>query len=225
MPSYARKHQLQNSLVYHVYNRSQRGEYIFQQKQDFDHFITLARRMKTQFEMHIYHWVIMSNHYHFCVELEDPHDISASIAGLQRAYTHYYNATRGVSGYLWQGRFKSQAIEAENHLVACGRYIERNPVRAAMVPRAYDWDYSSAGYYCLGKEDGLTDESCLFLPFGDTMHDRQRAYGRYLCDRDEDEEQIFRDFVSAAGSLAFKRRLIKMGGHDVPRRRGRPRGN
>ena len=115
--------------------------------------MNLIGRLKKQFEIKIYHWVIMSNHYHLCVEFVEPEEMSKCMAGLQRAYTHYFNGTRGIMGYLWQRRFKSQAIEAENYLITCGRYIERNPVRAEMVRVAYQYKYSSAQYYCLGKED------------------------------------------------------------------------
>ena len=34
---------------------------------------------------------------------------------------------------LWEGRFKANAIQEESYLLACYRYIELNPLRAAMV--------------------------------------------------------------------------------------------
>jgi putative transposase len=39
----------------------------------------------------------------------------------------------GVTGGLFAGRFLSSLIEADGYLLACQRYIELNPVRAAMV--------------------------------------------------------------------------------------------
>ena len=42
-------------------------------------------------------------------------------------------------------------------LARCGRYVERNPVRAKETDLAWEWPFSSAGFYGLGKADGLTD--------------------------------------------------------------------
>jgi putative transposase len=42
------------------------------------------------------------------------------------------------SGTLFEGRFHSSVIEAHRYLLACQRYIERNPDRARMVPAPED---------------------------------------------------------------------------------------
>jgi hypothetical protein len=41
--------------------------------------------------------------------------------------------TYGRSGTLWEGRFKSTVVDADNYLLTVYRYIELNPVRAKMV--------------------------------------------------------------------------------------------
>lgn len=38
-----------------------------------------------------------------------------------------------TSGHLWQGRYKSFAIENDDHLLTVARYVEGNPVRAGLV--------------------------------------------------------------------------------------------
>jgi len=225
VPMYARKHQLQNTLIYHIYNRSHRGEYIFESKKDFEHFSDLLCRLKEDYEVKIYHWVIMSNHYHLCLKLDTPEIMSKCMSGLQRAYTHYYNRTRKVRGYLWESRFKSQPIEGENYLLACGRYIERNPVRAKMVKDPAQYFYSSARYYCLGAQDKITDTNLYYDEFGDSIRDKQRGYCKYLNSYDENQEDIFREIKLPVGSQSFRMRLVKKDGHYFPKRRGRPRGN
>lgn len=209
MPSYARRHQLEKSLIYHIYNRSHRRERIFERKEDFEHFTDLLHRFKENFAVKIYHWVIMSNHYHLCLELDNPETISRGMSGLQKAYTHYYNRTREVRGYLWESRFKSQAVEGQKYLTVCGRYIERNPVRARMVQEASQYPYSSVGYYCLGIEDGITDADLFYDEFGDRTQDRQKGYTTYLGSFDGEEESLFREMIRPIGSQAFKARLVR----------------
>ncbi|UCE19423.1 MAG: hypothetical protein JSV84_03500 [Gemmatimonadota bacterium] len=42
-------------------------------------------------------------------------------------------------------------------MMACGRYIERNPVSAGLCKHAREWSWSSAGFYANGGCDPLTN--------------------------------------------------------------------
>lgn len=55
------------------------------------------------------------------------------IIALGRRYVQYINVTYRRTGTLWGSRYKSSLIQAETYLLSCQRYIELNPVRAAMV--------------------------------------------------------------------------------------------
>jgi len=48
-------------------------------------------------------------------------------------YVQYVNRTYRRSGTLWEGRYRSCLTQQETYLLACMRYIELNPVYAAMV--------------------------------------------------------------------------------------------
>jgi len=61
------------------------------------------------------------------------------VGGVQQSYAQYYHARHGTSGVFWHGRFKSKPFEIGLYLGSCGRYIERNPVRAGMAAMA--WEY------------------------------------------------------------------------------------
>lgn len=223
MPSYARKHQLSNSLVYHVFNRSNSRISIFNSNEDYQRFMKLLLEYGSGFNIKIYHWVIMPNHYHLLLEIDRPERISKVMAGLNRAYTHYYHKTYSSSGFLWQGRFKLQPVQKEKYLIACGRYIERNPVRIKVVLEAQDYLYSSARFYCFGKQDGITTEDPSFIEFGREINQRQLAYREFLCSFDIEEERIFADLENLPGDKDFIRKLVKEYGRYLPRRRGRPR--
>ncbi len=57
------------------------------------------------------------------------------------------------TGHVYQGRYKSFAIQDDGHLSTVCRYVERNPLRAGLVQSSADWLWSSAGQAKLG--DGL----------------------------------------------------------------------
>lgn len=221
MPSYARKHQLQQSLVYHAFSRSNGRKVIFQAPEDFHHFKSLLCEYRDRFDPKIYHWAIMPNHYHLVIEFEEPELISKFMAGLHRAYSHYYHKQYDTVGHLWQGRFKLQPIQKELYLKNCGRYVERNPLRAGLAQVACKYEHSSAGFYCLGKEDGITCTSPYFEGFGNNITARQIAYKEFLRISDTQNEVNFSNIEAPCGDLDFVRKLVREGGHYLPRRRGR----
>jgi putative transposase len=220
---YARKHQLSVSFVYHVINRGNKKEKIFNGSQDYLYFTFLLRRYVGRFGLKIYHWILMPNHYHLLLEIAEPERISSCMAGLNRAYTSYHHNNYSTSGFLWQGRFKLQPVQKERYLFACGRYIERNPVRAKIVSRAQDYRFGSAKFYCLGEQDGITTEDPAFAEFGKSINVRRIAYREFLNVHNSGEEKIFRNLDIPVGDNGFTAKIMREGGRLFPKRRGRPR--
>ncbi|MFH1962735.1 MAG: hypothetical protein ABIJ30_07665 [bacterium] len=56
MAHYARKHQLQKSLIYHVINRGNARSNIFHDEEDFSHFRGLLRKYKETHGFLLYHF-------------------------------------------------------------------------------------------------------------------------------------------------------------------------
>ncbi|MBI3313390.1 MAG: transposase [Candidatus Omnitrophica bacterium] len=99
----------------------------------------------------------MNTHFHLAVSLPELKAFSEGLKGIKWKYTTVYNQRHKRRGPLWQERFKSLVIQDERYLLACGLYIENNPVKAKMVKKAVDWPHSSARYYEEGKPDIVVD--------------------------------------------------------------------
>ena len=84
----------------------------------------------------------MSNHYHLLIETPQP-NLSAAIQWINVSYATYLNKKRGRSGHLFQGRFKSILVQADEYLPHVSRYIHLNPVHAGMVKKPDDYLRSS----------------------------------------------------------------------------------
>lgn len=69
-------------------------------------------------------------------------------------YIRRINARERWTGYLWQGRFASFAMD-EDHLRTCTSYVGLNPVRAGLVQRAVDWPWFSVRAHVQGRDDPL----------------------------------------------------------------------
>jgi len=220
MPAIARKHQLQGSLIYHIINRGNRRDDIFHMPKDYEYFIDLLSDYSNRFEASIYHWIIMPNHYHILLEIREPEKLSKMMAGVARSYVYYYQKNYNLGGHIWQGRFKSQPIEKERYLLSCGRYIERNPVKAKIVNFAEKYEYSSARFYCIGASDNLTTEDPCFESFGKDIAERRKNYSEFLKTFEEQEEIMFKENESPIGSAEFKARLVCEQGRYIPRRKG-----
>ena len=76
----------------------------------------------------------MTHHVHLLITPERSEAVPRVIIALGRRYVQYINTTYRRTGTLWDSRYKSSLIQAETYLLACQRYIELNPVRAATLP-------------------------------------------------------------------------------------------
>ena len=114
MPYYARKHQLEGNLLYHVLNRANARNKIFHDAADYDYLVAIILKYSKAKNMSIYHYCIMPNHYHLLLEIKEPELLSSAMAGINKSYSIYYHKRFKTSGYLWQGRFKSKPIQKDN---------------------------------------------------------------------------------------------------------------
>ena len=218
------RHQLQKSLLFHVFSRGHNRQVVFKEKEDYDHFLKLVKRYKTRWGLVIYHWVLMINHFHLLIEIADPRLLTKVMAGMLRSYTAYHHQKYSTCGYLWQGRYKSQPVEKENYLLACGRYIERNPVRAGLVEAAWEYPYSSGRQYALGIMDGITSPNPCMDNFGTTEERRRLAWQDFLRKFSYEEEGVFDNIEKPVGGQVFCQKLYKAGYRYQPRRKGRKQG-
>jgi putative transposase len=118
----------------------------------------------------------MPNHIHLIAVPEKHESLALALHDTHTAYAVWANRKQGASGHLWQGRFYSCVMD-ETHLTAAARYVERNPVRAGMVPRAEEYAWSSAAAHCGTRSDNLITPDC---PLTGMIPD----WSRWLADED-----------------------------------------
>jgi putative transposase len=104
--------------------------------------------------MRLLAYCLMPNHWHLVLYPRADGDLSKFLRRLTLTHTQRYHAkTRTVGyGHVYQGRYKSLAVESDGHFLALVRYVERNARRAGRVKRAEGWPWSSAHARLYGKE-------------------------------------------------------------------------
>ena len=168
---------------------------LFNSQQDFEKFLDILKDYLGREPLRIHHYCLMTNHIHLLVWAEELKALSGYMHGVQRSYHHYYRKNYTWFGHLFQGRYRSLPIEKDSYLLDCGRYIERNPVRAQMVKDPQDWSYSSYCAYAYGVQNDLVSPSIAYEALANNRKDRQKLYRNHVESIRTYEEMIDRKFI------------------------------
>jgi putative transposase len=161
---------------YHVYNRGNNSQDIFFEEANY-HF--LLNKIKEHFGslVRILAYCLMPNHFHLLIYIPDsdsPGDLKSpgessklgisksvtdAIAVILRSYTRAINKRYFRTGSLFQQSTK--AIDLNNgpelYPLICFNYIHQNPLKAKLVDKMEDWEFSSYNEYIGQGNKGLCD--------------------------------------------------------------------
>lgn len=150
---------------YHLYNRGNSKQKIFNDKNDYERFARLLflANSKNSFNFfnllkdgHLYDferggtlvdigaYCLMPNHFHILITQKEEGGVSKFMQKLTTAYVMYYNQKHKRTGGLFEGKFKSKHITDDRYLKYIFSYIHLNPIKL-IEPR---W-----------KESGIEDKN------------------------------------------------------------------
>ena len=141
-------------VPHHITQRGNRRENVFFANDDRQHYLQLLIEYAARLGLQILAYCLMTNHVHLvCIPMYLK-TLAMVFKPVHTRYTQYINRKLHIGGRLWQGRFFSCPLD-ESHLWAAIRYVERNPVRAAIVRKAEEYPWSSAPAHCGLRKDPL----------------------------------------------------------------------
>ena len=153
--------------IYHVYNRGNNSATIFFTDENYLFFL---RKLKKELLLHckVLAYCLMPNHFHLMIwvgEIENQSQtrtrptalsgrtgsgsgsdvLSRKIGTVLSSYTQAINKQRGRTGSLFQQKTKAKCItqSGENYPKVCFHYLHQNPLKAKLVLKMEDWEYSS----------------------------------------------------------------------------------
>ena len=205
--------------------RGHNDQAVFHEDADRQRYLRLLAGVARLYQVKVYHFVLMPNHVHLILETTYGEALSRAMLTLNLTYSLFYRKRYSCSGHLWQGRFKSRWIDRDRSLLACGRYIELNPVRAGLALHPNDYPWSSYRAYAHGSLNSLVTINPLYGTFGATPAQRQFRYRQFidealLAPQPEAPRAPFRVAASEPRRIAPLEELLGLTGQ---RRRGRPR--
>ena len=160
----------------HIVQRGHNRESCFFTEEDYHAYLHWLGEALTKEKCALHAYVLMTNHVHLLLTPTHAEAVPRLIITLGRRYVQYINATYRRTGTLWDSRYKSSLIQAETYLLACQRYIELNPVRAAMVDDPAHYRWTSYRSHALGQANSYLTPHSIYLALGNDDKQRQSAY-------------------------------------------------
>jgi putative transposase len=172
-------------VALHVRHRGNNGHDTFRQDSDRLVYLSMLREGLRHRRCALHAYCLMTNHAHLLLTPADARGCALLMRDLGRGYAAYFNRRHGIWGALWEHPFRSCLVDSAEYVIACHRYIERNPVRAQMVssPHRYPWS-SFAGNGGLRGDELLTAHP-EYLALGLEPGTRWRTYTQLVTDSDD----------------------------------------
>ena len=144
-------------LVFHVMNRGARRLELFQHDEEYRLFLQAFAEAHDRVPVEVFAYCLMPNHFHFILRPAE----DGQLAEFMRLGTvthsvrwHWQRGSQG-GGCVYQGRYRSFPIQTSRYFLNACSYVEGNALRACLVGRAEDWEWSSLS---------ARRRNCHFLP-------------------------------------------------------------
>ncbi|WP_077214866.1 transposase [Bacillus dakarensis] len=136
---------------YHVVSRGNRRDPLFWEDADFLAFFHILKQVYEKYPFEIAAYCLMTNHFHLLMRSPEV-PLSKVMSLINKRYANYYNNRYGLTGHVFEKRFRGDRVDDRRGILAVSWYIHLNPVEARMVnhPSGYSW----SSYY-LFKDSGF----------------------------------------------------------------------
>jgi putative transposase len=143
-------------VAFHVMNRAVQNVTLFTAARDYECFLRTLSRASGRFGIDLFAFCAMPNHWHLVVRPHGPEELPEFMRWVTQTHAQRWRLETRTTGRgaVYQGRYRWVPIQQDRHFLHVCRYVERNPLRAALVARAEQWPWSSAhvsvGGICTG---------------------------------------------------------------------------
>lgn len=212
----------------HVIQRGNNRQPIFGGDGDFRHYLRCLEEAAEKHGLTVHAYVLMTNHVHLLATPLQEASLPKTMQSVGRRYVQYFNYSYARTGTLWEGRYRATLIDSEAYLLTCMRYIELNPVRAAMVIHPADYPWSSHRVNALGEASDIIRPHGIFHGLGRSDDERRTVYRELFSGQlSVADVETIRDATNRAwvlGNDRFRQTIEALSGRrSSPLPKGRPR--
>ena len=203
-------------VPHHISQRGNRQQTVFFDDADRHRYLALLGEHADLYGLGVQAYCLMDNHVHLVIVPSTPDGLGQAMRRMNMLYTRHVNRRQGWTGHLWEGRFYSCPLD-ERHFWAAVRYVERNPVQAGLVPKAWEYRWSSAAAHCGLRDDRLLTDRL-------EVEDQVEDWKAFLLDEDDEAVNDLRRTTKTGrpcGTADFIGRLeVVLGRRLSPKKRG-----
>lgn len=167
------------SAFYHVISRGQGRKDIFNSSTDRTRFLELVEEAVEKFQIRVYAYCLMGNHYHLLIETLDS-NLSNAMKFINGSYATYFNAKWKRIGHVFASRYKAILVEKDSYLMELSRYIHLNPVRAKIVDKPEKFKWSSYKVYIGQRKTDWVSANWLLKIFGSDIATASQRYQGFV---------------------------------------------
>jgi putative transposase len=164
----------------HLTQRGVNRAATFLDEEDFVEYRRFLSDAFTEQGIALHAYVLMTNHVHLLLTPPAAGRLSIAMSRLGQHYVPRFNRRHGRTGTLWEGRFKSCLVDSDRYLLSAQRYIELNPVRAAMVASPEQYRWSSVRTSLAIETDPMLTAHPTYLALAANPVKRGLVYGEWL---------------------------------------------
>lgn len=158
------------SCYFHIVVKGIKGEYIFRKKEYMEKYKNLIKKNLMNHRVNILAYCIMNNHTHILLYTDDKNEMSNFMQKINTSYAKYYNFCEEREGYVFKGRYYTQEILSLGQLYNCLVYIHKNPIKANLVSRMEEYEFSSYQEF-FGKKEIIDSKSIELLELNINNYD------------------------------------------------------
>jgi putative transposase len=164
--------------LYHIYNRGNNKQPIFFNRENYLYFLKKIQKYIFP-NCQILAWCLMPNHFHLLIKADGnstknikhhPIEINAlteAIRLLLSNYTQGINKQNNSTGSLFQQKTKVKCVSSkdDNYGYTTFKYIHQNPLKAKLVIKLEEWEFSSFKDYAELRKGKLCNKELAFELF------------------------------------------------------------
>lgn len=176
--------------LYHIIFRGICRQNIFEDLRDYEKMLEFIKQVKRELEYDIYAYCLMTNHVHLFIKEKNAGDIIKIMSKILTQYAGWFNRKYLRSGALFGDRYKSEAIEDDRYLFSLVRYIHQNPLKAGIVSKLEEYEWSSYNDYINPNNNLLTDTTFLLNQFSNNKDKAIELFIEFNYQADDNDFSI-----------------------------------
>ncbi|MFA5271141.1 MAG: transposase [Candidatus Omnitrophota bacterium] len=147
--------------IYHITQRAPGKELLFLEKNDYLRFIFLIKKIKKDFNLHIFCFSLLPNHLHLLIKIEEA-NLDKAMKKLFQSYAQYFNKKYQRKGHVFCGVYRASLCDRDDYLITASIYIHLNSYKANLIKSPFLYKWHSLDVYVKSVNSTFIDRKTIF---------------------------------------------------------------